>query len=87
MDEWEKLNPAIAPMKFIQSEFLIENPKHKRIGEIAEEKKRNARISIGLSPKSSDINEAKLPSLQYIENPPNKTRQKFLENLREENVS
>lgn len=82
MDEWTLRNPAVATVKFVQSEFLVNNPKVPKV----EEDGSRERVKMGLSPCPTDISPSKSPSLAYINDPPNKTRGDFLNRLRRQNV-
>jgi hypothetical protein len=86
MDNWTKRNPTVATLKFTQSEFLVNAPTHQRIEEIKEENVKKTRTRVGLYPYTTDINPIKPPSLKYIENPQNKTRAEYLDQLRKETV-
>jgi len=45
---WEKSNPASVEMKFIHSEYLIDNPKYTSINQKKEDEKKEARRKAGL---------------------------------------
>lgn len=87
-EQWQARNPASMPMKFVQSEFLIENPKHLSIKEIAEERRIQARQQNGLSPITRDVRDIDFikPSMKYVSEPKIHTRTEFIENLRKSNV-
>jgi len=84
MDDWTKRNPSVAALKFIQSEFLADSPNRQRIEKIKEENAKKARTKVGLYPCTTDIKSIKAPSLNYIENPQNKTRAEYLDQLKKQ---
>lgn len=54
----------------IHPEFYVENPKHKNIKELKEQKLIEARQSVGLLPQFIDIKDSSRdPTLAYVENP------------------
>jgi len=86
-EKWDKANPNTIKKAYIPSETYVESPKYTSINQMKEELHKNKRIEAGLNATFIDIKDySKDPSMDYVDNPKNCSRIKYLGNIRKGRV-